>query len=367
MARGQLVGQRAAPPSVLEKMVLAQKTPVTLGSVAVGETIVLKVDGAPREWIVVNHGTPSGIYSSTFTGGNFWLMKDIYEKRQWHSADVNDYANSTIHTYLNNTFIAKLDADVQAAIKQVKIPYRAGSGNGTAVTSGESGLAAKVWLPSGYELGLTKSASDGATFPAEGAKFAYFLSGETTEANKKRIGLMSGTAQNWETRSPYCHSSTGATSILLVGTTGEARRGTGSGAYTIRPCIVLPDTFTASVPTFITDAHGTPLYIPEEQVIGGVKTAAGSYTGTGKYGASNPNALTLGFAPKLVIITCRAEESYGGFGWVSGTPKGKTAVIGNTLYKANITWRSDGLSWYADGDSQQLNQSDLVYDYIAIG
>ena len=214
---------------------------------------------------------------------------------------------------------------------------------------------------------MTKSASDGATFPAEGAKFAYFLSGETTEANKKRIGLMSGTAQNWETRSPYCHSSTGATSILLVGTTGEARRGTGSGAYTIRPCIVLPDTFTASVPTFITDAHGTPLYIPEEQVIGGVKTAAGSYTGTGKYGASNPNALTLGFAPKLVIITCRAEESYGGFGWVSGTPKGKTAVIGNTLYKANITWRSDGLSWYADGDSQQLNQSDLVYDYIAIG
>ena len=359
MARGQLVGQRAAPPSVLEKMVLAQKTPVTLGSMAVGSTITLNVDGASREWIVVHRGKPSSIYSSTFTGGTVLMMKDIYENRQWHSSNVNDYANSTIHAYLNNTFLAKLDADVRSAVKQVKIPYRPGSGAGTTISSGESGLAAKVWLPSGYEVGLTTA--DHQYIPADGAKFSYFLSGTAANALSKRLAYLNGTAAYWWIRSPYCHPTLGATDACGVSANGEWSGSSCSISRGIRPCLVLPDSFVLSEPVTLTDLRGEPLNIPGAQI------AAGSYTGTGQYGTGNPNALTLGFAPKLVIITCRAEESYGGFGWVFGTPKGKTAVIGNTLYKANITWRSDGLSWYADGDSQQLNQSGLLYDYIALG
>lgn len=359
MARGQLVGQRAAPPSVLEKMVLAQKTPVTLGSMAVGSTITLNVDGASREWIVVHRGKPSSIYSSAFTGGTVLMLKHIYESRTWHSANTNDYANSTIHSYLNSTFLGLLDADVQAAIKQVKIPYRPGSGTGSTINSGESGLAAKVWLASGYEVGFTTG--DSSYFPIDGAKFDYFLSGTTTNAKNKRIGTKdTGGVAAWWLRSPI-RSAQSPGEAYNVSTSGTYSTSVCSASNYIRPCLVLPDSFILSEPVTLTDLRGEPLNIPGAQI------AAGSYTGTGQYGTGNPNALTLGFAPKLVIITCRAEESYGGFGWVSGTPKGKTAVIGNTLYKANITWRPDGLSWYADGDSQQLNQSGLLYDYIALG
>ena len=49
-------------------------------------------------------------------------MEDIYENRQWHSSNVNDYANSTIHAYLNNQFLALFDANIQAQIKQVSLP-----------------------------------------------------------------------------------------------------------------------------------------------------------------------------------------------------------------------------------------------------
>ena len=365
MARGQLVGQRAAPPAALEKMVLAEKTPVTVGSVAVGSTITLNVDGAPREWIVAHKGKPSSIYSSTFTGGTILMMKDIYEERAWHSSNTNDYANSTIHAYLNSTFLAKLDVDARSAVKQVKIPYRPGSGAGTTISSGESGLAAKVWIPSGYEVGLTTA--DNQYFPADGAKFSYFLSGTAANALSKRLAYLNGTAAYWHLRSPYCHPTLGATDACGVNFNGEWSGSNCSISHGIRPCLVLPDSFVLSEPVTLTDLQGSPLSISAAQVSGAAQIVTGSYTGTGKYGASSPNTLTLGFAPKLVIITCRTDEAYGGFGWVSGTPKGKAAVIGNTLYKANITWGPDGLSWYADGDSQQLNQSGLVYDYIAIG
>ena len=54
-------------------------------------------------------------------------MKDIYEKRQWNSSNTNDYANSTIHSYLNSTFLNLLEPNIKRAIKQVKLPYRKGS------------------------------------------------------------------------------------------------------------------------------------------------------------------------------------------------------------------------------------------------
>ena len=85
-------------------------------------------------------------------------MKDVYETRQWNSSNVNDYANSTIHSYLNSYFLAMFDSNIQNAIKQVKIPYVNGTG-GSAVASGANGLSAKIFLLSGYEVGWTTSDS----------------------------------------------------------------------------------------------------------------------------------------------------------------------------------------------------------------
>jgi len=73
----------------------------TLSSKAIGSTIKLKVNGSAKDFIVVHQGKPSSVYDDS-CNGTWLLMKDIYEKRQWNSSNTNDYANSTIHSYLNS-------------------------------------------------------------------------------------------------------------------------------------------------------------------------------------------------------------------------------------------------------------------------
>ena len=121
-------------------------------------------------------------------------MKDCYENRKWHSSNVNDYANSTIHSYLNSTFLAMFDSNIQKAIKQVKIPYRKNGGSGGADQSGANGLSCKIFLLSGYEVGWTSN--DNRYFPQDGAKLSYFESGTGTSANNKRIANLNGSAAN---------------------------------------------------------------------------------------------------------------------------------------------------------------------------
>lgn len=169
-----------------------------LSEIPVGNTVKIAVNGTIRDWIVVNQGVPSGsaLYDDS-CNGTWLLMKDVYETRQWNSSDVNDYANSTIHSYLNSTFLAMFDSNIQNAIKQVKIPYVNGTG-GSAVASGANGLSAKIFLLSGYEVGWTTSDNEG--FPVDGAKLDYFAAG--WGGNSKRIAYMGGSAIYWWLRSP---------------------------------------------------------------------------------------------------------------------------------------------------------------------
>ena len=118
---------------------------VTLSSKAIGSTIKLKVNGSARNFIVVHQGKPSSVYDDS-CNGTWLLMQDIYENRAWHSSNANDYANSTIHSYLNSTFLNLFESNIKNAIKQVKLPYRKGSGTSTTVTSGSNGLSAKIFL-----------------------------------------------------------------------------------------------------------------------------------------------------------------------------------------------------------------------------
>ena len=96
---------------------------VKLSAKGVGSVVKIKVNGTLRNFIVVHQGKPSSIYDAS-CDGTWLLMEDIYETRQWHSSNVNDYANSTIHSYLNSTFLNLIDANIRAQIKQAKIPYR---------------------------------------------------------------------------------------------------------------------------------------------------------------------------------------------------------------------------------------------------
>ena len=211
---------------------------VTLSSKAIGSTIKLKVNGSAKDFIVVHQGKPSSVYDDS-CNGTWLLMKDIYESRQWHSSNTNDYANSTIHSYLNSTFLAMFDSNIQKAIKQVKLPYRKGSGTSTTVTSGSNGLSAKIFL-----LSATETSFGFSYMPSgEGAELAYFKGCADNSSDSKRVAYLNGSATNWWLRSPYC---SGSSDALCVSSNGGWNYYYCSISYGIRPALILPSTLLVS-------------------------------------------------------------------------------------------------------------------------
>ena len=212
---------------------------VTLSSKAIGSTIKLKVNGSARNFIVVHQGKPSSVYDDS-CNGTWLLMQDIYENRAWHSSNTNDYANSTIHSYLNSTFLNLFESNIKNAIKQVKLPYRKGSGTSTTVTSGSNGLSAKIFL-----LSATETSFDFSYMPSgEGAELAYFKGCADNSSDSKRVAYLNGSAAVWWLRSPFCGSySRGA---LCVDSNGVWFSGYCSGSYGIRPALILPSTLLVS-------------------------------------------------------------------------------------------------------------------------
>ena len=211
---------------------------VTLSSKAIGSTIKLKVNGSAKDFIVVHQGKPSSVYDDS-CNGTWLLMKDIYENRQWHSSNTNDYANSTIHSYLNSTFLNLFESNIKNAIKQVKLPYRKGSGTSTTVTSGSNGLSAKIFLLSATETSFSFSSMPS----GEGAELAYFKGCADNSSDSKRVAYLNGSAAHWWLRSPHCDNFGGA---LYVDSSGDWGYSFCSLSYGIRPALILPSTLLVS-------------------------------------------------------------------------------------------------------------------------
>ena len=203
-----------------------------ISTLAVGSSVYLNVGGVRKEFLVVHQGKPRSMYDES-CNGTWLLMKDIYEDRQWHSSDTNYLEFSTIHSYLNSTFLNLFDSDIRDAIKQVKIPYRKNGGSGGTDQNGANGLSAKVFLLSGYEVGWTTI--DNQYFPVDGAKLSYFESGTGTSANNKRIAKLDGSASFWWLRSPYQSGN-----VWRVSPNGHYDSSNASYSSGIRPCIILP-------------------------------------------------------------------------------------------------------------------------------
>jgi len=211
---------------------------VTLSSKAIGSTIKLKVNGSAKDFIVVHQGKPSSVYDDS-CNGTWLLMKDIYENRAWHSSNTNDYANSTIHSYLNSTFLNLFESNIKNAIKQVKLPYRKGSGTSTTVTSGSNGLSAKIFLLSATETSFSFSYMPS----GEGAELAYFKGCADNSSDSKRVAKLNGSATGWWLRSPYCYYFNYA---LYVRSNGDWYGYLCSNSYGIRPALILPSTLLVS-------------------------------------------------------------------------------------------------------------------------
>lgn len=165
-----------------------------LGNVAVGTIVKLKENGSPVDYIVVQQGKPGDLYDDS-CDGTWLLRKDTYGEYTWGAGGTANYSLSDINTYLNNTVFNSFETNIKNVIKQIKIPYLAGS----QVLSKENGLLCKIFLLSGREVGFTSDVNS--VFMLEdGIKLSYFLSGDDTNARSLRIvqgGMWWTRTGNW--------------------------------------------------------------------------------------------------------------------------------------------------------------------------
>lgn len=210
---------------------------VKLGTKSVGSIVKIKVNGASKDFIVVQQGNPNTSTYDSSCAGTWLLMKDIYTTSTFGNS--NSYKDSSIHTYLNGTFYNLIDSDIRNAIKQVKIPYQNGTGSGGSLATGSNGLSTKVFLLSGYEVGWTTS--DNGYFPKDGVRLAYF--GNSSGGNSKRVAYNGSSAAIWWLRSPYAGS---GDSVWYVNTDGSSYGGWCRSSYGVRPAFILPSTLVVS-------------------------------------------------------------------------------------------------------------------------
>lgn len=205
-----------------------------ISTLAVGSSVYLNVGGARKEFLVVHQGKPSSLYDASCEG-TWLLMKDIFEATRWHSSDVNNLENSTIHSILNSTLLNAFESNIRDAIKQVKIPYRKNGGSSGSDQSGANGLLCKIFLLSGYEIGFTTS--DNSYLPVDGAKLSYFEAGNGSSALNKRIAYWNGSADYWYLRSPVTYDTS---LVWLVNYDGVYEIRKASNSAGIRPALILP-------------------------------------------------------------------------------------------------------------------------------
>lgn len=210
---------------------------VKLGTKAVGSIVKIKVNGASKDFIVVQQGNPNTSTYDSSCNGTWLLMKDIYTTSTF--GNNNSYKDSSIHTYLNGTFYNLIDSNIRAAIKQVKIPYQNGTGSGGSLATGSNGLSTKVFLLSGYEVGWTTS--DNGYFPKDGVRLAYF--GNSSSGNSKRIAYNGSSAAIWWLRSPYTRNYYYVWYVVTDGSNGDLWY---NDSYGVRPAFILPSTLVVS-------------------------------------------------------------------------------------------------------------------------
>jgi hypothetical protein len=201
-----------------------------IGEKEVGDTVKLNVDGELREFIIVQQGSPTGLYNG-FENGTVLLMKDILENRVWNTLNSGFYANSSIHAWLNNEFLNMLDPDIRSQVSQVKIPHRAGGGTTPTVSSGDNGLQCRVFLLSAIEVGA--GTLGGLAF--DGIAFSYFDGINHNSSTSQRVSSFSdGTSTAWWLRT---------SSVAIM---GEIRCVTNNGSLNHAPVANVINPFTGT-------------------------------------------------------------------------------------------------------------------------
>ena len=322
----------------------------------------------PENGVMVPFYVASLDYEPTLnTGGTRVLLvrKDVYQSGKWNESNVNTYSESTIDTWFNTTYKSMLDSKVLAEIGETAFYYTPGNSNNEVTT-----LERAVFALSLNELGITSQYSN-----KEGSTLAISAQLQIAYIQNNPVGQFTRTPQN-----------TNVTGVNVLTQTGAwANAISGSSVHGYRPCFTLPATFSA---TFYVNQNGT-VHADQEYAQGGsfadlwgniiptIKIETGSYVGTGTYGSSNPNKLTFGFEPKLVLVFAGSSlESFMIIPAFAGNPdgNGSSFIIGGSnacqVYPVSKNVDGNSLNWWVNGITQphiQFNHSGRTYNYIAIG
>ena len=192
-----------------------------LANKAVGSIIKLKESGTLVEFYVAKHDYENGLNGN---GRTLIVRKDCYDMRAFSNSN-NAYANSSLDSWLCNTYLKLLDADIQAAIGTTKFYCTPGNGNTTVTT-----LQRAVFQLSLTELG--KSASYAKT---EGSALPI--------ASTLQIAYRNGSACVQWTRTPNAGSTYG---VCYLGTNGSVSGSYYYNSYGSRPAFTLPSTLSVS-------------------------------------------------------------------------------------------------------------------------
>lgn len=287
--------------TVTEARALINTETVALSSAEVGEIVTLNFNGEPRDFIIVQQGKPSSKYDSS-CNGTWLLMKDCYTERGWHTiSDTNDYANSVIHEQLNSVFLSYFDTEIQRVIKQVKIPYRAGSGISREVSEGSSGLSTKVFLLSTAEVGWNYAQGKAMDkwAPEDGTRLSYFGDISDSETNATRQSLLRYGSEavaycEWWTRSPSTDSSWTGANRTRYGLAVAANGSVGStysvaASNGIRPAIILNPTglYLRSDGSIVGDVHAPVITCSKSKTSDTSETIFASITDNGGSGITS--------------------------------------------------------------------------------
>lgn len=190
---------------------------IPLNTITPGAILYLNESGSPVPFYIAKHDYESGLNGA---GRTLVVRKDCYDKRAF-SSGKNAYANSSLDSWLRNTYLKLLDADIQAAIGTTKIYYTPGNGNTTVTT-----LQRAV-----FQLSLTELGGSSYYANTEGSALPI--------ASTLKIAYLNGRAVDQWTRTPRTDDIYYVSKILANGS-GASDGGIMSNGS--RPAFTLPAT-----------------------------------------------------------------------------------------------------------------------------
>lgn len=249
---------------------------------SIGSIIKIKINGTVTDFILTNLGAPDSSYKNA--NGAWLTQKNIYKKQVFNSSNNQAYAESSIKTWLENTYLNYIDSKLQPYILTPTLPITRGS------SIGATTITEKVFLLSITETGVKTSSNDG-------SKLSYFSD------NHSRAADYNNSPCSWWTRSP---ESVGPRQVCYVDPAGGWSYNRADYVYGVRPTFIVDS-------SLLVDDDGYIHFLPP--VISSSLGTSGTDLGEKKdvfnvtYSVSDPNGKNLTITERIDNININTKTN----------------------------------------------------------